>query len=64
MCAKAKLLIAIYNDETTNVNMDVNIDHYKKSVEMFREREKSLVKTLPFVFDLLNMRINEMCVID
>ncbi|KAH9628521.1 hypothetical protein HF086_008041 [Spodoptera exigua] len=34
ICAKAKLLIAKYNDETTNVDVDVNIGYYKESVEV------------------------------
>lgn len=42
-CAKAKLLIAKYNDETTNVDVDVNIGYYKESVEVFKQWEKSLV---------------------
>ncbi|KAG6454519.1 hypothetical protein O3G_MSEX008741 [Manduca sexta] len=43
ICAKAKLLIAKYNDETTNVDVDVNIGYYKESVEVFNQWEKSLV---------------------
>lgn len=43
ICAEAKLLIATYNDSTSNVNTDVNIQHYKEAMEMFREWEKSLV---------------------
>ncbi|XP_068631581.1 serine/threonine-protein kinase ATR-like [Battus philenor] len=43
ICAKAKLLIAKYNDETTNVDVDVNIGYYKESVEVFKHWEKSLV---------------------
>ncbi|XP_013143582.1 PREDICTED: serine/threonine-protein kinase ATR-like isoform X2 [Papilio polytes] len=43
ICAKAKLLIAKYNDETTNVDVDVNIGYYKESVEEFKQWEKSLV---------------------
>ncbi|XP_031765193.2 serine/threonine-protein kinase ATR isoform X2 [Galleria mellonella] len=42
-CAKAKLLIAKYNDETTNVDVDVNIGYYKESVDVFKQWEKSLV---------------------
>ncbi|XP_041978766.1 serine/threonine-protein kinase ATR [Aricia agestis] len=41
--AKAKLLIAKYNDETANVDVDVNIRFYKESVDVFKEWEKSLV---------------------
>ncbi|KPJ15649.1 Serine/threonine-protein kinase ATR [Papilio machaon] len=41
--AKAKLLIAKYNDETTKVDVDVNIGYYKESVEVFKQWEKSLV---------------------
>ncbi|KAJ0177282.1 hypothetical protein K1T71_007291 [Dendrolimus kikuchii] len=43
ICAKAKLLIAKYNDETTNVDVDVNIGYYKESVEIFKQWEKNLV---------------------
>ncbi|KPI92992.1 Serine/threonine-protein kinase ATR [Papilio xuthus] len=43
ICAKAKLLIAKYNDETTKVDVDVNIGYYKESVEVFKQWEKSLV---------------------
>ncbi|XP_063235756.1 LOW QUALITY PROTEIN: serine/threonine-protein kinase ATR [Bacillus rossius redtenbacheri] len=43
LCAEAKLLIATYNDETANVTMDVNINHYKEAMEPYREWEKSLV---------------------
>ncbi|CAH2238336.1 jg17493 [Pararge aegeria aegeria] len=43
ICAKARLLIAKYNDETTNVDVDVNIGYYKESVEVFKQWEKSLV---------------------
>lgn len=43
MCAQAKLLIATYNEETSNVDMEVNIAHYKDAVDMCREWDKSLV---------------------
>ncbi|CAH0579320.1 unnamed protein product [Chrysodeixis includens] len=43
IAAKAKLLIAKYNDETRNVDVDVNIGYYKESVEVFKQWEKSLV---------------------
>lgn len=43
LCAKAKLLTAIYNDETSHVDMDVNIVHYKEAVDVYRQWEKSLV---------------------
>ncbi|XP_050674865.1 serine/threonine-protein kinase ATR isoform X2 [Leptidea sinapis] len=42
-CAKAKLLIAKYNDETTNVDVDVNIRYYEEAVDVFKQWEKSLV---------------------
>lgn len=44
ICAKAKLLIAKYNDETTNVDVDVNIGYYKEAVEVYKQWEKSLVR--------------------
>ncbi|CAH1116639.1 unnamed protein product [Phaedon cochleariae] len=43
LCAEAKLLIATYNDEISNVDADVNLHNYRKAVEMFKECEKSLV---------------------
>ncbi|XP_072378347.1 serine/threonine-protein kinase ATR [Diabrotica undecimpunctata] len=43
ICAEAKLLIATYNDEISNVDIDVNRQNFKESVEMFKEWEKSLV---------------------
>ncbi|OWR53666.1 putative esr1 protein [Danaus plexippus plexippus] len=42
-CAKAKLLIAKYNDETSSVDVNVNINYYKESVDAFEHWEKSLV---------------------
>ncbi|XP_065155593.1 LOW QUALITY PROTEIN: serine/threonine-protein kinase ATR [Atheta coriaria] len=43
ICAEAKLHVASYNNALSNVDVDVNIQHYKESIEMFRECEKSLV---------------------
>ncbi|XP_072931916.1 serine/threonine-protein kinase ATR isoform X2 [Epargyreus clarus] len=43
ICAKAKFLIAKYNDETSNVDVNVNIGYYKDSVEVYPQWEKSLV---------------------
>ncbi|KAK9719934.1 Phosphatidylinositol 3- and 4-kinase [Popillia japonica] len=43
MCAKAKLLIAIYNDKMSNVDTEVNTMHYKDALEMNKEWEKSYV---------------------
>lgn len=43
LCAEAKLLIAIYNDETANVGLESNISNYKEAVDMYRDCEKSLV---------------------
>lgn len=59
ICAKAKLLIAKYNDETTNVDVDVNIGYYKESVEVFKQWEKSLVRTL--WFHTIPTNINAKC---
>jgi hypothetical protein len=41
--SKAKLLLATYNDETVNVDMDVNISNYKQAVDACRQWEKSSV---------------------
>lgn len=43
ICAEAKLLIATYNDETSNVDMNVNINDYREAVDMYKEWEKSHV---------------------
>lgn len=51
MCAQAKLLIATYNEETSNVDMEVNIAHYKDAVDMCREWDKSLVLIAPISFN-------------
>jgi hypothetical protein len=40
---QAKLLLATYNDETVNVDMDVNICNYKQAVDACRQWEKSSV---------------------
>ena len=40
---KAKLLIASYNDEMVNVDVEVNITNYKAAVEVCRQWEKSMV---------------------
>jgi hypothetical protein len=40
---KAKLLLATYNDETVNVDMDVNISNYKQAVDACHKWEKSSV---------------------
>lgn len=37
------MLIATYNDAISNVETEVNIQHYKVAVDMFKECEKSLV---------------------
>lgn len=43
MCAEAKLLIATYNDEISNVDVEMNLLHYKKAVDIYKEWEKSMV---------------------
>lgn len=48
MGAEAKLLIATYNDIISNVDTDINMQHYKEAVDMFRECEKSLVNITSF----------------
>ncbi|XP_069694965.1 serine/threonine-protein kinase ATR isoform X2 [Periplaneta americana] len=41
--AEARLLLATYNDETVNVDMDTNISNYKNAVEACQQWEKSSV---------------------
>ncbi|XP_018328651.1 serine/threonine-protein kinase ATR [Agrilus planipennis] len=43
LCAKAKLLIATYNDLLSNVDQEVNKQHYKEAIDVYLEWEKSLV---------------------
>ncbi|CAG2058036.1 unnamed protein product [Timema podura] len=58
LCAEAKLLVATYNDETVNVDMDVNIGSYKEAVNVYREWEKSLV-CLAQYYDRVLMSVSE-----
>lgn len=46
MCAEAKLLIATYNDEISNVDVEMNLLHYKKAVDIYKEWEKSMVSDI------------------
>ncbi|XP_030746712.1 serine/threonine-protein kinase ATR-like isoform X2 [Sitophilus oryzae] len=43
LCAEARLLIATYNDDICSVDVEVNLQQYKDSCEVYREWEKSLV---------------------
>ncbi|KAL3272429.1 hypothetical protein HHI36_013911 [Cryptolaemus montrouzieri] len=43
LCAEARLLIATYNDTTSNVEADVNLQNYKDAYEVYKGWEKSLV---------------------
>ncbi|XP_026479798.1 serine/threonine-protein kinase ATR-like [Ctenocephalides felis] len=43
LCAEAKLLIAIYNDDSVNVGTEENLTNYKTAVDVFKHWEKSLV---------------------
>nr|CAD7571512.1 unnamed protein product [Timema californicum] len=58
LCAEAKLLVATYNDETVNVDMDVNIGSYKEAVNVYREWEKSLV-CLAQYYDRVLMSVSD-----
>ncbi|KAF7269206.1 hypothetical protein GWI33_017672 [Rhynchophorus ferrugineus] len=43
LCAEARLLIATYNDTICSVDVDMNLQQYKESMEVYKEWEKSLV---------------------
>ncbi|XP_071453339.1 serine/threonine-protein kinase ATR [Hetaerina americana] len=43
ICAEAKLLLARFNDENINADIDDNMHNYKDSVETFTKWEKNLV---------------------
>lgn len=60
LCAEAKLLIATYNDETSDVAMEANSLNFKESVEIYKEWENSLV-SLAQCYDKMisNMEDNE-----
>ncbi|XP_026682047.1 serine/threonine-protein kinase atr [Diaphorina citri] len=42
-CAEAKLLVATYNDEMVNVDMDLNLKNYRYAVLIWNRWEKSIV---------------------
>lgn len=41
--AEAKLLVALYNEETANLDVEANIAKYKEAVECNKECEMSMV---------------------
>ncbi|XP_023017943.2 serine/threonine-protein kinase atr isoform X2 [Leptinotarsa decemlineata] len=43
LCAEAKLLVATYNDEISNVDAAVNLKNYVEATNMFNQWEKSMV---------------------
>lgn len=49
MCAQARLLIASYNDQISNVDVEMNLLHYKKAVDVYKEWEKSMVMYSVFI---------------
>ncbi|KAK5640945.1 hypothetical protein RI129_009492 [Pyrocoelia pectoralis] len=56
--SEAKLLIATYNDSVSNVDADVNKQHYKDAVDDFNQWEKSLV-CLAQYYDRLSQSVPE-----
>ncbi|KDR17199.1 Serine/threonine-protein kinase ATR [Zootermopsis nevadensis] len=59
ICAEAKLLMATYNDETVNVDMDVNICNYKQAVDACRQWEKSSVCLAQYYDRVLGVMTDE-----
>lgn len=43
LCAEAKLLIATYNDENVNIDMETNLANYESAVAVCKNWEKSFV---------------------
>lgn len=43
MCAEAKLLYAIYNEETSNCDHNTNMTNYQSAFEVCRQLEKTEV---------------------
>ncbi|XP_046670128.1 serine/threonine-protein kinase ATR-like [Homalodisca vitripennis] len=41
--AEAKLLMAVYNDENVNIDMETNVNNYRSAMEVCRNWEKSVV---------------------
>ncbi|KAK2579409.1 hypothetical protein KPH14_003267 [Odynerus spinipes] len=58
-CAKAKLLFAKYNDETLNVDTDVNICNYKEAIEVWRAWEKSLLACAQYYESVVDRMTDE-----
>lgn len=56
MCAEAKLLYAIYSEETSNCDHTTNITNYQNAFDVCRELEKSLVG-LPIVDIILHVSL-------
>lgn len=44
LCAEARLLIATYNDTTSNVEADIALQNYKDAYDVYKGWEKSLVR--------------------
>lgn len=55
---QAKLLFAKYNDETLNVDTDVNIANYKEAILVWCAWEKSLLACAQYYESIVN-RMNE-----
>jgi len=52
-------MLAIYNDETANVDVDVNICNYKQAVDACRQWEKSSVCLAQYYDRVLGMMAEE-----
>lgn len=50
---QAKLLVAIYNDESVNVDMETNLANYSSAVEVCRNWEKSTVCLAQYYYKYL-----------
>lgn len=50
---QAKLLIATYNDENVNIDLDKNLANYKDAVEVYRYWEKSVVCVAQYEYKVL-----------
>uniref|UniRef100_A0A1B6CK79 non-specific serine/threonine protein kinase n=3 Tax=Clastoptera arizonana TaxID=38151 RepID=A0A1B6CK79_9HEMI len=53
LCAKAKLLIAIYNDKNVNKDYDQNLKNYSAAVKVFKFWEKSIKMLAQYEYKVL-----------
>ena len=43
LCGEAKLLLALYNAESMNIETNINLKYFKDAVDCYRENERSFV---------------------